>query len=170
MIKNQRHTGQSGLWAAEQRRIQLPLIYNEAVKGFHLWFHQRATWCLSWVTSVLLCPDVSEERPLRVADPHSSRWEVGSPSPRATTQQSTLVSRAVPPNLGAEGYGHFSITLRIWLALDGMGCSCPHCGPTFPLDHRWGRKGQLCWHVSTSCSLLGVYADTTQATQIFLDS
>lgn len=47
----------------------MPLIYNETVKGLHSWLRQQATWCLSWVTSVLLCPDVYEERPLRVADP-----------------------------------------------------------------------------------------------------
>lgn len=76
-------------------------------------------------------PDVYEERPLRVADPHGSRWKVGSPSPRATVQQSTLISRAVPPNLGAEGCGQFNITLRIWLALGRHGLLLPSLWPHF---------------------------------------
>lgn len=62
-------------------------------------------------------------------------------SPRATTQQSTLVSRAVPPNLGAEGYGHFSITLRIWLALGWHGLLLPSLWPHFSSEQSPWIKG-----------------------------
>lgn len=116
------------------------------------------------VTSVLLCPNVYEERPLRVADPQGSTWEVGSPSPRATTPQRTIVSRAVPPKLGLWSFQHHSqnrgsSTGTAWAA--PAITVAPSGLRTKPPDHRWGRQGQLCWDVPTSRSLLRVYADAT---------